>query len=184
MNDILDYELIEHEETPFAENLAVWIKHCLNPRNCIDIGCGPGMHVHALRSWGIEASGIEPDERAASEFIFNKSLFDLPGTNEMQADLVICMEVAEHIEQSREDEVVQKVAATVGKWLIWTAAVPGQGGVGHINCKPKEEWAAKLEQQGLTRIQRVENEIIDHVKRGYYMGWFVNNILFFEKKGE
>lgn len=184
MDDILDYELIEHEETPFAENLAVWIKHCLNPRNCIDIGCGPGMHVHALRSWGIEAIGIEPDTRATSEFIFNKSLFDLPGTDEMQADLVICMEVAEHIEQSREDEMAQKVAATVGKWLIWTAAVPGQGGVGHINCKPKEEWAAKLEQQGLTRIQRVENEIIDHVKRGYYMGWFVNNILFFEKKGE
>jgi 2-polyprenyl-3-methyl-5-hydroxy-6-metoxy-1,4-benzoquinol methylase len=51
-----------------------------------------------------------------SEHLVCKSLFDLEDTG----NVVLCMEVAEHIEQELEDQVVAKVVSTVGKTLIWT----------------------------------------------------------------
>jgi hypothetical protein len=91
------------------------------------------------------------------------------------------MEVAEHIEQALEDDVVSKVVSTVNKTLIWTAAAIGQGGIGHINCKDKNDWAEKLTRAGLVRNIEQEQQLIFYMKKGSHMGWFTNNLLYFEK---
>ena len=93
----------------------------------------------------------------------------------------MCIEVAEHIDSEFEDQVVEKVVSTVGKTLIWTAAVPGQGGIGHINCKNKEEWSEKIVKAGLTRNYEKEKELIEYISQGYHMGWFKSNVMVFDK---
>jgi hypothetical protein len=69
----------------------------------------------------------------------------------------------------------------VGRTLIWTAAAVGQGGIGHINCKDKQEWADKITSVGLVRNLKKEAQLIEYANRGYRMGWFVNNLLYFER---
>jgi glycosyltransferase involved in cell wall biosynthesis len=175
----LNFSYMQAEEKPFADRLAVWVKQELDPQSLLDIGCGPGHFVNSFRSVGIQARGLDIDDRVHGKpYLEYKSLFDI---DKEAADTVICLEVAEHIEQEREEEVVQKVAQTVNKTLIWTAAAIGQGGIGHINCKDKEDWARLLEKQGLTRNHEREQELIDYCRRGIYMGWFVNNLLYFER---
>lgn len=174
----IDYSILKAEEKPFANRLAAWVQSELNPSTLLDIGCGPGHFVYSFRDQGIDAIGIEPDSRVDNPFIKNMSLFDL---STEKADVVLCLEVAEHISHLRENEVVAKVVATVGKTLIWTAAAPGQGGIGHINCRNKEYWADKFKVVGLVRSVEKENALIKYVKEGPYMGWFVNNLLYFEK---
>jgi glycosyltransferase involved in cell wall biosynthesis/2-polyprenyl-3-methyl-5-hydroxy-6-metoxy-1,4-benzoquinol methylase len=175
----MNYDNIETEEGPFAKRLAEYIKNEINPESVLDIGCGPGTYVYALRNLGVDAKGLDIDERVhGKEHLKYQSLFDI--TDET-AEAVICMEVAEHIEKEREDEVVEKVVSTVGNTLIWTAAAIGQGGIGHINCKNKEEWAEKIAATGLVRNIEKENKLIDFIRQGYHMGWFVNNLLYFEK---
>ena len=66
--------------------------------------------------------------------------------------------------------------------LIWTAAQPGQGGVGHINCQTKDYWTKLFELQPLERCFDIENQLIDAMKAGYHMGWFVRNLLVYRKK--
>ena len=176
----MNFDNMDVEEKPMSINLAKWIKENLNPSSVLDIGCGPGTFVNSLRDVGVEATGIDVDDRVhGKKYLTYKSLFDL--TDE-SADVVLCIEVAEHIEQSLEDQVVASVAKTVNKTLIWTAAAMGQGGIGHINCKNKQDWADKLTAAGLFRNTQKEQELIDYVKTGNYMGWFVNNLLYFEKK--
>jgi hypothetical protein len=106
-------------------------------------------------------------------------LFDI--TDE-RASAVICMEVAEHIDESEADRVVEKVVSTVEKTLIWTAAAIGQGGIGHINCQPKEYWADKITAAGLVRNHEKEQFLLQYITQGPHMGWFRNNVLYFERK--
>ena len=170
---------MQAEEKPFANRLAAWVKQELNPSTLLDIGCGPGHFVDSFREQGIDAKGIDVDDRVhGKEHLTYQSLFDI--TNE-SADVVVCMEVAEHIEQALEDEVVAKVVSTVGKTLIWTAAAIGQGGIGHINCKDKNDWAEKLTKAGLVRNTEKEQQLITDMKKGIHMGWFTNNLLYYER---
>ena len=69
----------------------------------------------------------------------------------------------------------------MGKTLIWTAAAVGQGGIGHINCKDKQEWADKITAAGLVRNHEKEAELVHYATQGYHMGWFRNNVLYFER---
>ena len=175
----MNYDQIDSEEKPMADRLATWIKSELNPESILDIGCGPGTYVRSFRSAGMAATGIDIDERVhGQEHLTFKSLLDIDTES---ADTVICLEVAEHIEPELEDRVVERVASTVKKTLIWTAAAVGQGGIGHINCKNKQEWADKLSAAGLVRNTELEIALRNYIKQGYHLGWFPNNLLVFER---
>lgn len=178
--DKIDYDKLWEEEKPCTDAIASWIKENIPPHRVVDIGCGPGMLVHSLQEIGIDAIGYDNDERInGKQYLKQVSLFDLNDP----ADLVICMEVAEHIKEKLSEDVVDSVIRNIlpnGK-LIWTAAIPGQGGVGHINCQYKEYWQEKFERRSLKRNIVLENKLIEYVKgKGYYMGWFINNVMIFE----
>lgn len=175
----INFDAIAHEEKPWADRLAQWISHNIAPDSVLDIGCGPGIYVDSLRELGIAATGIDVDSRVyGKEHLKYQSLFDISTES---ANTVICMEVAEHIDPAQEDLVVEKVVSTVRNTLIWTAAAIGQGGIGHINCKNKQDWADKLTATGLVRNHKKEHDLITYATQGYTMGWFVNNLLYFEK---
>ena len=177
----ISFQQIEHEEGPFAERLADWIADELKPDVAVDLGCGPGTYVRALRSRGVSAFGFDTDERVqGQQHLFQQSLFEV----KQQAPLVMCLEVAEHIAAEDADAVADSVAAAVqpGGTLIWSAAQPGQGGTGHINCQPKDYWATKLQAAGLERASALEQRMLAHIKQGYHMGWFANNAMCFRRE--
>ncbi len=177
LNDI-SYNQIEHEEGPFARRLADWISRELAPGSVLDVGCGPGTYVRALRDLGVNATGIDTDDRViGQDHLEQRSLFDL----DSKAEVVMCIEVAEHIETEKSEEIAKCVANAVATngYLIWSAAQPGQGGVGHINCQLPEFWQEKLEKHGLVRAVKLEKEMKDFIGSGYHMGWFMNNAMIF-----
>jgi 2-polyprenyl-3-methyl-5-hydroxy-6-metoxy-1,4-benzoquinol methylase len=178
--DQISYQQIESEEGPFATRLAQWIATEIAPATVLDIGCGPGTYVRALRAAGVEATGIDTDTRVlGQQHLQQQSLFEL----QQQAHLVICLEVAEHIEPSKAHDVVSSVvqAAEAGGWLIWSAAHPGQGGVGHINCQSKDYWAQLITASGLQRDAETEQQMLAHIEAGYHMGWFLQNAMVFRR---
>ena len=178
--DKISYHQIECEEGPFAKRLANWISTELTALTVLDIGCGPGTYVRALREVGVDAIGIDTDERVSEqEYLSQQSLFD----TKLQAQLVLCLEVAEHIDSSLSDAIAASVAGAVepGGMLIWSAAHPGQGGTGHINCQPKSYWHSKLKEAGLERDEETESKLLNYVKAGYHMGWFYLNGMVFRK---
>jgi glycosyltransferase involved in cell wall biosynthesis len=176
----INYDHIADEEQQPAERLAKWISSALPPGTVLDIGCGPGTYVDALRTFGISARGVDIDKRVhGKEHLKYQSLFDLADLD--KSDTVICLEVAEHIEEAQADLVAAQVARCVKKTLIWTAAQPGQGGIGHINCQPREYWDKKLTAQGLVRNHELENKMLEFIVQGPHMIWFRNNVMLFER---
>jgi glycosyltransferase involved in cell wall biosynthesis len=172
----ISFRQIEQEEGPFAQRLAAWIADKLQPQTALDIGCGPGIYVDALRNHGIGATGIDPDARVDGKpHLHQRSMFDLKD----RAELVLCLEVAEHIPEEQADAVAAAVSDAVAPagTLIWSAAHPGQGGTGHINCQPKSYWLERLEQRGLTHAPELEARLVEDMRSGYHMGWFAQNAL-------
>lgn len=178
--DQINYYEIEREESPFAERLACWIKDNINPKEGIDIGCGPGIYVDELRKNDIEAVGYDIDERIKSKkYLINKSLFDIDKTTEF----ALCLEVAEHIDNNFNDQIVEKISNIIENdgVLIWSAAQPGQGGIGHINCQLKEYWIDKFKSHGLNPDLELQEKMIEYISSGYHMGWFKLNGVIFRK---
>ena len=91
------------------------------------------------------------------------------------------LERMEHIDESFVDLVAYQVARCVKGTLIWTAAQPGQGGIGHINCQTREYWDKKITEQGLVRNRELENQMLEFITKGPHMGWFRNNVMLFER---
>jgi hypothetical protein len=177
--DKIDYDTVWEEEKPMADRLAVWIKDKIQPKKVVDIGCGPGIHVYALRENDIEAYGYDTDDRViGKENLQQLSMFDLKDP----ADLVLCFEVAEHIKAKLSHDIIDSIIRNIEKngRLIWTAAQPGQGGVGHINCQYKDYWSEKFLAKGLTRNFQLEDDLLKYMSYGYCMGWFLNNVMIFD----
>jgi SAM-dependent methyltransferase len=166
---MINYDLLDQEEGPFALRLAEWIKYNLNPKNLLDVGCGPGTYVRAARHFGIDAIGIDRDDRIiGKDHLYRESVIE----TERVSDLVICLEVMEHIPTELTEAAIGGLARTIS-----SAATVGQGGDGHINCRVRDDWLRLLEYQGLTECLYIRKEILDYITQGYHMGWFVNNLI-------
>ena len=89
------------------------------------------------------------------------------------------MEVAEHIETTLSDSIVDSIIRNVNDdgMIIWTAAIPEQGGVGHINCQTKEYWEDKFISRGFYRDCTIENNLLEYIRSGPHMGWFLQNLM-------
>jgi hypothetical protein len=62
-------------------------------------------------------------------------------------DIVFCIEMAEHIPETKSENLVDFLCAH-GDIVLFSAAVPGQGGVGHINEQNQSYWFDKFYARG------------------------------------
>ena len=175
----INYNHIAIEEKPFADRLAQFIKYVIRPNRVVDIGCGPGHFVQSMNDIGVNCIGIDIDERVLNvPNLYRENILD----TQIVSDTCICLEVFEHIPKEYNDDLVEKVSTMFLDTLIFTAAVPGQGGVGHINCQPIEYWSDKfLATKRCYRNYMLEDIVKYYCKQGRYMGWFYNNVLIFSK---
>jgi cyclopropane fatty-acyl-phospholipid synthase-like methyltransferase len=108
-----------------------------------DVGCAQGLLMLPLHERGFDVRGIEVSEDVI-EFLPDPLKPRVAIGDFEQAtgryDLVCCVEVAEHIEPARSEDLVSKLCALSDQHIYFTAAPPGQGGHGHINCRPHEHW--------------------------------------------
>jgi hypothetical protein len=90
-------------------------------------------------------------------------------------DLVECLEVAEHIEEDAADSVVELLAAH-GDAILFSAAIPYQGGVHHVNEQWPSYWAKKFATFGYSVNDVIRPRIWDDVTIEV---WYRQNILLF-----
>lgn len=173
------------------------IKHLLSafalfeiPQIFLDVGCGNGITVQIARRLGVEAYGVDQlVEDDWQPYFFHKNLvdyFELPEGK--KADIVYCIEVAEHIHETAHatfcDTLCNNLAEGMNKFLIFSAARPGQDGTGHVACRPAKYWAEEFVRRGLTENDIMTSRLGLLWSKIYSpLDYFSDNLMVFHKGG-
>jgi SAM-dependent methyltransferase len=143
----------------------------LSPRSVLDLGCGKGEWLEAFEledSLGIDVAAPEGDH------FLQMDLTERIGLGRT-FDLVLCLEVGEHLPEEHADTLVDN-CVTHADAVVFSAAVLGQGGTGHINCQPHEYWHEKF----LARGYAVNDAIRPKIARDPYVSeWYQNNMFLY-----
>lgn len=164
--------------------IAASIIERLNPRFVIDVGCGSGPLLASLAARGVRTLGLEGSAAGlagARRRYVEVRQTDLarPFTVE-PCDVVVSLEVAEHLPARTADAFVASLAAAAPH-IVFSAATPGQGGRGHINEQPHEYWIAKFNSRGFALdAATTENVRAEWRQRGV-APWYCNNVMFFRR---
>ena len=121
------------------------------PSTVADFGAGDGWWSHTFKQAGSKnCFAIELDEVAREHtppdvyFIQHdlRTQMDVGG----KVDLVICLEVAEHLPKHLAlNALLPTLARSAGNLILFSAAQPGQPGTGHINAQPLSHWIEHFE---------------------------------------
>jgi len=166
------------------------VNDALHPKSLIDVGCATAEFVAGFIKMGIDAYGLEgttnvidyglqiPKERLYV-LDLRVSVTRVP----FKFDLVLCLEVAEHIEPEYADIFLDNLCTFSGS-ILMSFAPPGQKGHGHFNCQPSSYWIDKMAKRHyLYRCDIVEKvrEGLGPVKHKREIRSYYNNLLFFQK---
>ena len=167
------------------------IVELFQPETLVDVGCGIGDFVKWFQDNGVEAVGIEgtknplPYLAIDPEFFHVKDLReDLSGYFQNKFDLALCIEVAEHIEQEYSQILVENLCL-LSDQIIFTAALPGQKGHGHINCQPQMFWEELFKKCRYEREEQTENLITSNLnyRDNVWVNTIITNLMIFKRRG-
>jgi SAM-dependent methyltransferase len=137
----------------FARRLAAIIVDKFSPSSAVDVGCGVGTVLASLKVLGCgTVLGLEGPWLDITSAVLNDEelkLIDLetPFKLDRTFDIAISLEVAEHLYEGSATPFVKKLCK-LSDIVIFSAAIPGQGGVNHFNEQWQAYWAQKFTEHG------------------------------------
>ena len=163
-----------------------FIMEMVRPESVVDVGCGVGTWLGVFRELGVQTIlGMDGDyvQRELLE-IPSKSFLPVDLSTRVDVgrrfDLVVSLEVAEHLEQRHAERFVETLTS-LGTVVLFSAAIPFQGGEHHVNEQWPDYWAEKFMQQGYT--------VVDCIRPRFWSSpdvcwWYAQNMFFFVREDE
>ncbi len=166
-----------------AERIVALVVEWLAPRSVVDLGCGTGTWLAVFRTHGVEdLLGVDGDwvprdrlEIPADRFLAAR--LDEPFRLDRTFDLAVSLEVAEHLPEHAADGFVDALTR-LAPVVLFSAAVPHQGGLHHMNEQWQDYWAGRFARHGLEAVDAVRPRVWDAPDLPY---WYVQNTLVYAR---
>jgi SAM-dependent methyltransferase/predicted O-methyltransferase YrrM/lipopolysaccharide biosynthesis glycosyltransferase len=181
------YELIGEGTRSSAREIIPLLLDLLQPilpKSVVDVGCGTGSWLGAFQKLGIaDCLGIDGDyvDRTILQIPLNQfQSADLkqPLQLNRKFDLAISLEVAEHLPSTCAENFVNSLTQ-LAPIILFSAAIPFQGGVEHVNEQWPQYWAYYFQKNGFAVIDCLRQKIWNNDK---VEPWYAQNILVFVKQ--
>jgi SAM-dependent methyltransferase len=136
----------------------------IRPKSVIDVGCGMGAWLASFSECGVQdVFGIDGDYVDRAQLQIEEACFtarDLtkPLHLDRRFDLVVSLEVAEHLPPSAAAPFIESLVS-LGPAVLFSAAIPYQGGTGHLNEQWPEYWAALFAEHDYVPIDCLRRRI-------------------------
>lgn len=161
------------------------ILELVKPASIVDLGCGAGHWLAAASELGVrDFLGVDGSWALKAQLAIprEKLLVHDLGTAlklERKFDLALSLEVAEHLPASRAPAFVQTLCEAADR-IVFSAAIPGQGGRHHVNERWPSYWAELF--------QRFEYECYDLLRPRIWnnprvLWYYAQNCLIFARTG-
>lgn len=167
-----------------AQAIVPLVLALVKPQSVVDVGCGVGTWLSVFKRFGIEdVCGVDGEyvDRNMLEIPESQFLaFDLtrPIEIDRQFDLVVSVEVAEHLPEQCAKTFVQSLTK-LGPIVLFSAAIPFQGGTCHVNEQWPDYWANYFKDNGYEAIDCIRKRVWQNDKIEW---WYSQNILLFSRK--
>jgi SAM-dependent methyltransferase len=158
----------------------------LSVASVLDVGCGTGTWLATLLTLGVEdVIGIDGDyvDRALLEIPSERFLpLDLTHPFDLgrKFDLAISVEVAEHLPAAAADKFVDSLVRHAPA-VLFSAAIPGQGGIDHVNEQWPEYWAERFASHGFLAVDAIRPRIWTDVRVAF---WHAQNSILYVRETE
>jgi SAM-dependent methyltransferase len=164
-----------------ARPISALIYEMLRPARVVDVGCGRGEWLLAFNELGThEIYGLDGDHVDRDCLLIDRNRFlpvnlacpfEVPG----HYDLTISLEVAEHLPSSASRRFVRALTGAA-PLVLFSAAIPGQDGNGHINLKWPNYWRTLFEAEGYRMFDPIRPLIRDQTSIEW---WYRQNIFIY-----
>jgi len=136
----------------------------VGPSSVVDVGCGVGSWLAAAGALGVRRLvGLEGDW-VKEEELMDPSIQLLRGDLEKPLecretfDLAMSLEVAEHLSPDRAESFVEELCR-LAPCVLFGAAIPGQGGLNHVNERWQEYWAELFASNGYRPLDLIRPQV-------------------------
>ncbi len=155
----------------------------LDIKSVLDIGCGTGVWLESLHEVGVDnVIGVDGEWLLSDKFLLDKQILHIhdlrkPLALNRKFDLVISLEVAEHIEKSCSDIYINNLISH-SELILFSCAIPFQGGTNHINEQWPDYWIKKFYEHDYLCIDFLRQKFWNNEN----IRWFYSqNIMVFAK---
>lgn len=140
------YDVIREGSQRSARVVVPLILATIDVLSVVDVGCGEGIWAQAFADHGCDVHGVE----VAGVPKIPHTIADLeddPFPDIGSFDLAVCLEVGEHLTPDRAGSFVADLC-DLAPVVAFSAAIPGQGGIGHLNEQWPAYWVELFEAKG------------------------------------
>lgn len=168
-----------------ATQVVPQILRLFSPKSVLDVGCGTGTWLSVFKKFGINhIKGIDSDYVNKELLLKNIEShqfepFDLakPFNLNERYDLIICLEVGEHLPRNSANTFVESLSKH-SDTIVFGAAVPGQWGQNHLNEQWAEYWIELFKVHNYYVYDFLRPLIWDNPNVEW---WYKQNILIFSR---
>lgn len=176
----IDYaqEWLKNDD-PYID-MAEFIKNVLNPKTVLDIGCGIGKLIGELRKRRINAYGVEFSDdfinaSPMKKYIRKDNILDLKQFKSGEFDLIICMEVLEHLPPTYLINAINNLKRICNNKLLITIPSYGPNKFGYSGLPLNEKCWLDAARKNIPFPNLVvdENNIphLGHISLASYRWW-------------
>lgn len=179
-----DKDFFDHHQAgsfTSAEVIVPLLEDLVQFQSAIDVGCGVGTWLRALMASGIsDTLGVDGDYVDRHSLQVPKERFrpvDLsrPFTVGRTFDLAVSLEVAEHLPAESAEGFIDSLVR-LAPVVVFSAAVPFQGGTHHVNKQWPEYWAKIFDRYGYAPLDCIRLRIWNDPRVEW---WYAQNILIY-----
>lgn len=150
----------------------------------VDFGCGDASYIKNIGSTlniKVRAFDGNPNVVDITDGIGEQLDLSEPFTLNETFNVVMSLEVAEHIPKKYEEIYVNNLIKHTDKYLVISWAIPGQASIekGHVNEQPNEYVLNLFEGLGFTHLEEHSQYLRSSITN---LNWFKNTIFVFEKE--
>jgi SAM-dependent methyltransferase len=153
----------------------------IRPKSALDVGCGTGAFLSIFREHGVtdilgvDGPWVSKDQRRIPANSFLERDLEHPLDLHRTFDLVISLEVAEHLPEAAAATFVRNLTRH-GEVVLFSGAIPGQGGTHHLNEQWPSYWTQRFEEEGFVAVDCLRPLLWNKPEVSF---WYAQNILFF-----